>query len=62
MTAPYMHATDVDTNNDFASEYVGVDREGGLYVTLENGHELRFSIEVQSQIHESLGDFLESVG
>jgi hypothetical protein len=56
-----MGQTDVDVNDDFASEYVGVDREGGLYVTLENGHEVRFSLAVQQQIHDGLGDYFEAI-
>lgn len=58
---PFMHATDVEPNNDFASESVGVDREQGLWVINANGDEIRFSLDVQGQIYEALGDYLESV-
>lgn len=60
-SAPFMHAADVDKNDDFAFALVGVDRLAGLYVLDEAGNEVRISLEVQQQVHEALGDYLESV-
>lgn len=58
MTAPYMGSTDVDKNNDFANESVGVDREHGLWVITERGEEIHFSLEVQAQIYDALDSYL----
>jgi len=56
-----MHATDVDVNDDYANEMAGVDRTKGLYVLDAAGIDINFSLEVQQQIHEALGDYLESI-
>lgn len=58
VTAPYMGSTDVDRNNDFASESVGVDREQGLWVITADGEEIRFSLEVQQEIADAIETFL----
>lgn len=60
LTAPYLGSTDVEPHNDFATETVGVDRQTGLWVITAAGDEVRFSLEVQNQIHEALGSYLES--
>lgn len=61
VTAPFMHATDVDTNDDYAMELAGVDRERGLFVLNAKGEEIRFSLEMQEALHENLGLFLQTV-
>lgn len=62
LTAPYMGSTDVDPENDYAAESTGVDRESGLWVIDHQGNLITFSIEVQEQIHEALGDYLKASG
>jgi len=58
LTAPYMGSTDVNVDDDFASETVGVDRTQGLWVINADGTEVRFSLEVQQQIYEALDEYL----
>lgn len=53
-----MSSTDVEPDNDYAAESVGVDDAQGLWVINANGDEIRFSLEVQIQIHDALGEFL----
>jgi hypothetical protein len=54
VTYAVMPSTDVDPENDYASETVGVDSGKGLWVIAANGDEISFSKEVQLQIMDAL--------
>lgn len=54
MTYAVMPSTDVDEENDYANETVGVDSGRGLWVIAGNGDEIEFSREVQLQILDAL--------
>lgn len=54
MTYAVMPSTDVEPENDYATESVGVDSGNGLWVIAGNGDEISFSKEVQLQILDAL--------
>lgn len=51
-----MPSTDVDYNNDYATESVGIDADNGLWVIGADGEQISFSTEVQESIMFGLAE------